>query len=471
MNDHITAKNYVINKNYEMALVCYKKILKPNNQQYKELGHIYEKLNMYNKAIECYLKIKNDINMLNQIAVCYINLLKYNDAIIYFTKCNSINQNSIYYYNIGTCYIKLKNYILAEQYLVNAWKLDSSNNIINGQLGNVYHILKKYDKAIFFYKKINNKEDDLIALNLSIMSLSYMAKKDFKIGFALYENRLKINNNERLDIPLLKYWDGICECNNLLIVNEQGLGDNIMYYRFIIQLSLVYPNMKITYLCHKINNILIPYNNITIVGNIDNSNISNYNYKLYIMSLPNILSLNIITPNKENYIKIDNNKLVEWKDKLKIFKKLKVGFVCNGFLNSAIEKNIPSSEFESLCDLDIDLICLHRKCDILETNNNINYFDIDEKPFEDTIHILKNIDLLITVDTSIAHLAGVMNIKTMLLLGFVSDWRWFDDNKAFWYESVEIIRMKENIELKNILKIVRDRLNFQLNFHITKTKI
>ena len=73
------------------------------------------------------------------------------------------------------------------------------------------------------------------------------------------ENRLKDNSicpitkeKQRADIPYLSYWDGIKDCNSLLIVYEQGIGDNIQYYRFIIQLSQLYPNMKITYFCKKI---------------------------------------------------------------------------------------------------------------------------------------------------------------------------------------------------------------------------
>jgi ADP-heptose:LPS heptosyltransferase len=87
--------------------------------------------------------------------------------------------------------------------------------------------------------------------------------------------------------------------------------------------------------------------------------------------------------------------------------------------------------------------------------------DIDrDVPFEDTVAILHNIDLLISIDTYIVHLAGVLNIKTWLLLGYISDWRWFDDNTSIWYNSVEIIRMTENKELANILvDKVKDKLS------------
>ena len=187
------------------------------------------------------------------------------------------------------------------------------------------------------------------------------------------------------------------------------------------------------------------------------------------MSLPYILNVETITPNNENYIHVDNEKLIYWTDKLAVFKKYKVGFVYNGLLSSFIEKNISLSEFESLSELDIDLICIHRLNEIhkdIDNNksiiNKIHFFDIDNnqnRAFEDTIAILKNIDLLITIDTSIAHLAGVLNVKTWLLLGYGSDWRWSNnENTTYWYNSVELIRMNENKELNLILKTVKSKL-------------
>ena len=86
----------------------------------------------------------------------------------------------------------------------------------------------------------------------------------------------------------------------------------------------------------------------------------------------------------------------------------------------------------------------------------------NDKPFEDTIHLLQNLDLLITIDTFIVHLAGILNVKTWLLLG-ASEWRWSDDaSKTYWYNSVELIRTKENEELKDLIKTVKTKLAREL---------
>jgi tetratricopeptide (TPR) repeat protein len=464
--------------NYTEAIQNYKKIIDLNptniNKYLREFGEIYEKQNMFYEAIECYIKVlkteKNDISVIgvltNQIGTCYFNLNQFKLSINYFKKVLLIKEISDVHCNIGICNISLKDYKEAEIYLLNSYKMDQ-NIRASSSLGQIYYYLKKYEKSIEYYKQIVTDNNYIDTYNLSF---SYLAKRDFKNGLPLYENRLNFNNinkqtnlKDRVEIPL-EYWNGTDICNSLLIVAEQGLGDNIQYYRFIIELSEKYPKLKITYFCKKeISHIFKTYNNIEIVQNLY---IFNYDYKLFIMSLPNILKLSVIVPNKINYINVNEDKLTFWKDKTNQLKRFKVGFVYNGLLSSFIEKNIPLQEYETLCDLNIDLICIHRKSEVVNDFNKISFrdkiihYDIDnDKPFEDTIHLLQNLDLLITIDTFIVHLAGILNVKTWLLLG-TSEWRWSNDiSKTYWYNSVELIRTKENEKLKDLIKTVKNKLS------------
>ena len=99
--------------------------------------------------------------------------------------------------------------------------------------------------------------------------------------------------------------------------------------------------------------------------------------------------------------------------------------------------------------------------------NKIKFFNIDDinktLGFSDTISLLKSIDLLITIDTAIVHLAGVLGVKTWLLLGYGSDWRWMKEEKTTcWYTSVELVRMTENKELYTILDKVKEKLLLEL---------
>jgi tetratricopeptide (TPR) repeat protein len=449
-------------------------------ENYTSLGELYEKQTMFQQAIdECYMHILkyepyNGV-ILNQIGVCYFCLANYNKAITFFKKVIEIKKIGDVYRNIAMCYIKLKLFKKAEKHCVLAYNLEPWHDDNKSGLAELYYYYKQYDRSIEFYRKIKTIENSFKhGYNIAF---PYLGKRDFKTGFHYYEFRLKENNInpqtglvERLELPQIMNWNGTTECNHLLLIYEQGIGDNIQYFRFAIQLAQQNPHMKITYFCkntiaHLLNNTAHGVSNIEIVLNLPHLN---FDYKTYIMSLPHLLKLDTIAPNTYDYIKIDAYKTAEWRQKLSPLRKFRVGFTYNGLLSSFIEKYVPLSEFLQLCDLDVDLICIHKKSEItadiekLADNTGIHLYDIDEQaPFVDTVHILKNIDLLITIDTYIVHFAGAMNVKTWLLLGKYSEWRWSNESKTYWYDSVEIIRNEEG-DLCNVIPSVKTRLQEHL---------
>ena len=87
--------------------------------------------------------------------------------------------------------------------------------------------------------------------------------------------------------------------------------------------------------------------------------------------------------------------------------------------------------------------------------------DMDKtgKPFEDTIGIIKNLDLIITADTSLGHLSATLGKKTWIALPFVSDWRWFrDEKKSIWYENVTLYKQKQIGNWEEVFHVIREDL-------------
>lgn len=469
-------------QNYESAIEYYMQSLekkRDNVDCMNALASTYEKISKHDMAIDMYKRILGItgtnmvliVTTLNQIGVCYSNISAFSTAIEYFEKIICIkNDIPEVYNNIASCWLNLKNY---EMCISNYYKSTRINNSAGGfeSLGRIYFFTKRYDLAITCYKKVKDfATNNTIKYNCSF---PYLAKKQFLEGFKLYETRLALNNicqytklQLRIDLPQVELWDGKKPCRRLLIIYEQGIGDNIQYYRFIVELALLYPDMEISYFCKDtVQKLFTQYSNITIIDNIPiiNNVVYGYEYRVYIMSLPHILKVNNIIPNSINYINVNQEKVAYWKNKLSS-NKYKIGFTYKGLLTFMLEKNIPLYEFSVLFNDNIDFICLHKIDEINESDrlllgDKIRFLDIDrDVPFEDTVAILHNIDLLISIDTYIVHLAGVLNVKTWLLLGYISDWRWFHDNTCIWYNSVEIIRMTENVELKCILETINEKL-------------
>ena len=81
------------------------------------------------------------------------------------------------------------------------------------------------------------------------------------------------------------------------------------------------------------------------------------------------------------------------------------------------------------------------------------------KNFTDTAKALKAMDVLVTVDTSVAHLAGALGVKTYLLLPYATDWRWFSDTKkTLWYDSIEIFKQDDSISWENPINSIVEKL-------------
>ena len=82
----------------------------------------------------------------------------------------------------------------------------------------------------------------------------------------------------------------------------------------------------------------------------------------------------------------------------------------------------------------------------------------DISNFDDTAAALKNLDILITIDTALAHLAGALGVKTYLLLCHAPDWRWFDNTtKTEWYPSIKIIKQHDRKTWEDVSKqLVQD---------------
>jgi ADP-heptose:LPS heptosyltransferase len=132
--------------------------------------------------------------------------------------------------------------------------------------------------------------------------------------------------------------------------------------------------------------------------------------------------------------------------------KLKVGFAYQGNTDHSNDKyrSIQLEIFKSLFDLkhiEFYNLQISSKDKKLETiiENNANIFDatlyIDD--FYDSAIIINKLDIIISIDSALAHFAGALNKKTFLLLPQNVEWRWFEDiNYSPWYPSMKLFRQK-----------------------------
>jgi hypothetical protein len=199
-----------------------------------------------------------------------------------------------------------------------------------------------------------------------------------------------------------------------------------------------------------------------------------FDYHCPIMSLPLALKTNIKNiPAPKKYLYADPEKIIGWRKKLGSRKRLRIGVVWQGGtrkneprswgLNK--KRNININLLKELLTKDIEIFSLQKGTDAVKElenfkkeNTDITIHDHTDMllDFSDTAALIENLDLIITVDTAVAHLAGALGKETWILNRFDTCWRWFSDHRSSspWYPSVRIFTQKEPGQWEGVVREV-----------------
>jgi ADP-heptose:LPS heptosyltransferase/Tfp pilus assembly protein PilF len=441
-------------KNTEEAIKSFKNSIKinPLNIRSKHnLAFIYAKENMNLEAIAINLDILsiNSINLQaleslavlydreldNKNALSYYNIVENKDNISFSTK---LNMASFYFRN--NKYNKSKK--LLKQLISNNQYLEQSNQI----LGSIYKKELNIDKAIAHYlKSISlNKNDKTLIWNLGFL---YLSKGNYLKGFSFIEKRYETNllsKKEFLKSP--KYNNEDLNKKILYIYMEQGFGDNILLVRYIELIKKRYPE-SIIYLSSR-KELLILFKGIKQIDKIfDTEDIKeHYDYHISLFSMPFIFKTTINTvpnnfpyifPNKQDEynLNLDNN-----------FINIGIVWSSGNFATNQEERSISLESFDILSkDKNIKLFSLQKGDASKEIKNiSININDLSSKinNFNDTANIILKLDLIISVDTAVAHLSGALNKKCFVILPKDTNWRWgLSGDKSPWFNSLKLFRL------------------------------
>ena len=418
----------------------------------------------------------NHIDANLNMGLIFYNEKNYERAEFYFNKVINLNSNHIdAHYHKGLILFYTKKYNESIKCLEICKKLNGQFYPPYLALGHIYRETKEFKKAITNYNKFLEKypNDSTSKFNLA---WTYFALSDFENAFKFYEyrsNKIKLNQKTiELKNKLNPIeWSGE-NINNkkILIISEQGIGDTIQFFRYLYCIKDLY-NPEIIFYTDRNLKYLFRDSPFNVVS--DLNDIVDVDYYQHLLSLPGIFfKKNNQIQKCINYINIDKENNLKWKNKLKEFNKPVVALNWQGSQNYLYdtERSIKLSNFKKIIKDDrFKFISLQKGygSDQIYKYNLSNFItdlspEIDRKDnsFEDTIHILNNIDLLITADTAIAHLAGTLNVKTLLMLSFNPDWRWYlETEKSSFYSSVKIIQQNDFNNWDNVLKDIKYELD------------
>ena len=470
------AKALADSGNDKDALAHHKKAvaLSPNDPKaWLSYGKTVSNLGRYEDALVCYgnaLSLKSDYAeaLLNKGATLK-ELKRYEEAIAFAEQALSINPNlAEAWSNKGVALKGLKRFDEAIAHYEKALSLKPDYHEAWTNKGATLHELKRFDEAIAHYEKALSLKPDYHEASCN-MSLSLLLQGDFENGFPLYESRWasekvsEIAGKRFFGKPV---WLGVepLQGKAILLYGEQGLGDFIQFCRYVKLVSDLGAKVILE----------APQSLAGLMGNlkgvselvIKGEELPFFDYQCPLLSLPLAFNTNIHTiPNPSGYINLDNhpNKIMEWKARLGLKSKPRVGLVWSGnpqhkndhnrsLLLEDILSHLPSQfEYISLQKevRELDRLTLDSSPHILNFANYLN-------DFVDTAALIDNLDLIISVDTSVAHLSAALGKKTLVLLPNVPDWRWLLDREdSPWYLSVKLYRQKSIGDWSGVLDRVK----------------
>jgi ADP-heptose:LPS heptosyltransferase len=188
-----------------------------------------------------------------------------------------------------------------------------------------------------------------------------------------------------------------------------------------------------------------------------------FDFYIHLMSLPRVFNTKEDSiPHNIPYLKSNRELVKKFKNQMNA-ENFKVGIVWAGNPNQENDKNRSTTfkRFKILSEIpNVVLFSLQKEEASNQLNDNkIINMEKDMKDFNDTAAIIENLDLIISIDTSIAHLAGAMGKPVWVLLSYTPDWRWLLNKKDnSWYPTMKLFRQKKAGDWDSLFKEVADEL-------------
>ncbi len=278
-----------------------------------------------------------------------------------------------------------------------------------------------------------------------------------KEGFQKYRVRydgVKISNSRpESRVPV---WNGEEVADkDILVYCEQGAGDVIQFSRFLIELAA--RGAKVTFLCRKSLCRLIAQSipQVTVCETVENPDV--FDYQSYLMDLAIFMDISVQRmAHREGYLRAPYDGFQD----LQPNEKPKIGFAWHGGA-AHLRDHLRSIDLALFADL---LTVSHLNWVSLQLGANAplpkggHVIDVTDRlqDFGDTAALIAKLDLVISVDTAVAHLAAAMGKPVWLLLDQCADWRWQEEaTRSYWYDSIRLFRQQEFGNWKQVLKTVK----------------
>ncbi len=426
-------------------------------------------------------------------------LRRYDEALASYERALAIKPDfAEAWINRGTALRELKRYDEGLASYDKALTLRAGDAELLHAHGNVLRHLRRYDEAIASYDRalainpdfveaLDSRGNALMDLKLHEEALANFARAqqirpdfaqayyseskcllllgDFERGWEKHEWRWNcdqfLSSRRNFSQPL---WLGIENIagKTILLHAEQGLGDTIQFARYVQAVSQKGASVILEawgYVRPLLSHVSGAHQ---VIGRGDP--LPEFDVHCPLMSLPLAFNTRLDTiPAPIPYLRATDAKMKKWEEKLGRIKTLTVGIAWSGRSEHHNDRNrsLPLSKLIDLKKLKVRLVSLQKEvrpedAKVLAANGEILHLGPELEDFSDTAALASLMDLVISVDTSIAHLVGALGKPVWILLPFAPDWRWLLDREdSPWYPTARLFRQSRAGDWDSVIDRVK----------------
>jgi len=463
------------------SVACFKKALQINPNlanTYNNLGLSYQDKEQYDEALKCYQKAlqlnPNLADAYNNIGNVLRTKEEFEDSLKYYEKALSLNPNlPESYIGIGCYYQQKEDMDKAMIYYKKALSIDGDSKDAYFSMGAIYSEKGMNDESIDCYRKAISINPNFVYPHYNI-SFCLLLKGNFEEGWAEYEWRWKTKEFEALrrDFGKPRWYGEEIRGKRIFLTCEQGLGDAIQFVRYAKRVKDLGAEviLEVPKVLHRLFMYVEGIDSLVIVG----SELPNFDVYCPLLSLPYVFKTNLETiPNEVPYIKVNSETIEMWGEKIEKGKdRLNVGIAWTGnpkhkrdkYRSIRLEKFAIFNELKGVRYYSLQVGVGSEQ--LKEVGSKFEIVDLtgEIKDFFDTAGLIMNLDLVITVDTSVAHLAGALGKQVWVFIPFVPDWRWMLNREdSPWYPTMRLFRQNERNDWDSVIKRVYEELGKLVN--------
>ena len=371
--------------------------------------------------------------------------------------------------NIGDALQSLGREDEAPQWLDRSLKLAPDNVKVLNNKAFLLSQLQRFDEAVAIYDSVKTIDPNNAVADWNV-ALLHMLQGNFEAGWAGREARWRATKlpvvYPKLSQPM---WlgEGSIEGRTILVHADEGLGDTIQFARYVPMLAARGARV-ILVVEEALRTLLSSLSGVSQCLPTSAGALPAFDVHCPMSSLPLAFGTRLDTiPAATSYLPPPAKARVDaWEARLGRHDKLRVGLVWSGSLGHRNDHNrsISLRAMAPILDVDANFVSLQkdpRAADraVLLERTDIIELSADLADFGETAALVCCLDLVITVDTSVAHLAAALGCPTWILLPWTPDYRWLlDRDDSPWYPTMRLFRQSETRDYASVLDRVRTEL-------------